>query len=639
MKDNKKHKILIVDDQNENILLLNGLLKSEYQTMFARDGETAIKLAQKKLPDLILLDIQMPRMDGYTVCKTLKEIEETSEIPVIFVSAMSQVGDETKGFEIGAVDYITKPISPAVVLARVKTHIQLKAARQNAIAANEAKSAFLASMSHEIRTPMNAILGMTDLSLQHNLDYDVKENLLVVRDSANHLLDIINDILDISKIEAGKVELEIIDFDLFDAIESIIRTLYVQVQNNNLYLRFDKEDNTPRYIKGDPVRLKQVLVNLIGNAIKFTQEGGVTVHVSSSKTNDDKQAFTFSVIDTGIGIPEDKLEAIFESFSQADASTTRKFGGTGLGLSISKQLVELMGGSIHVESQHGEGTRFYFHASFAPGDAQAIQKKMSTVNDQPDGKMPDKPECIHILVVDDNPSNIQVAKKFLSTFGYTAFVANSANEAFGAMSQTRMDIVLMDIEMPEMDGLEATTRIRKGEAGQMNANVPIVAMTAHALSSHQQQCIDAGMNDYITKPINFHELQLIINRVIGAKSNQYSSSVAQKKSQKEQKKLLNKKEALSRMCGDHNLYEILFNNFKSEMSSRIDKIRKNIKSKDFEQISYLSHTFKSEAGNIGADTISDICQKMESDANSKVYDQMEDLLEALCVEVEKVASE
>ena len=402
-KDMRKKTILIVDDQNENILLLNNLLKTEYKTLFALDGKKAIHIACSKCPDLILLDIQMPEMDGYEICKILKENTYTSDIPVIFVTAMSEEIDETKGFEIGAVDYVTKPISPMTLMARVSTHIKLREAIQEAINANQAKSDFLASMSHEIRTPMNAILGMTELSLQQSLNDDLQENLFTIRDSANHLLDIINDLLDISKIEAGKITLEKIDFDLFYAINAILRTFKVHVSSKNLTLNFENDENTPRYVKGDSLRLKQILVNLLGNAIKFTQEGSINVHVSGNETNNNQLEFTFSVTDTGIGIPEDKLNTIFENFSQADLSTTRKYGGTGLGLSISKKLVELMGGSIHVESKLDEGSRFYFNVVLEKGDEQAVQKQLSIEKYQKEIDLTElnQKSIQHILVIDD----------------------------------------------------------------------------------------------------------------------------------------------------------------------------------------------------------------------------------------------
>jgi signal transduction histidine kinase/HPt (histidine-containing phosphotransfer) domain-containing protein len=637
-KDMRKKTILIVDDQNENILLLNNLLKKEYKTLFARDGKKAIHIACSKCPDLILLDIQMPEMDGYEICKILKENTSTSDIPVIFVTAMSEEIDETKGFEIGAVDYVTKPISPMTLMARVSTHIKLREAIQEAINANQAKSDFLASMSHEIRTPMNAILGMSELSLQQRLNDDLQENLFTIRDSANHLLDIINDLLDISKIEAGKITLEKIDFDLFYAINAILRTFKVHVSSKNLTLNFDNDENTPRYVKGDSLRLKQILVNLLGNAIKFTQEGSINVHVSGNETNNNQLEFTFSVTDTGIGIPEDKLNTIFENFSQADLSTTRKYGGTGLGLSISKKLVELMGGSIHVESKLDEGSRFYFNVVLEKGDEQAVQKQLSIEKYQKNVDLTElnQKSIQHILVIDDNHANLKVAEKFLNKYGYKPYLEPDVEKAFEVMKRTCFDVVLMDIEMPEMDGLEATRKIRNGEVGNQNIQVPIIAMTAHALSSHRQKCFEAGMNDYITKPVNFNELKITIDRVLKLTANEYDSSCEQKKIQNKEKQIINSKQAIARLEGDKALYNLLLQNFKKEYETRMEDIKKCIESKDLKKIILHSHTFKSESEIIGAEFLSSICKKIESDANNNLFENMHYLYQQLTKEGEIV---
>jgi len=636
-----KKTILIVDDQNENILLLNNLLKSAYKTLFARDGKKAIQIACSKCPDLILLDIKMPDMDGYEVAKKLKEHLSTSDIPIIFVTAMSEEIDETKGFEIGAVDYVTKPVSPSTLMARVSTHIKLREAIHEAKNANQAKSDFLASMSHEIRTPMNAILGMTELSLQQKINDDLHENLLTIRDAANHLLDIINDLLDISKIEAGKITLEKIDFDLFHTINAIIRTFKVHVTNKNLSLTFENDKKTPRYVKGDSLRLKQILVNLLGNAIKFTQEGSINVHVSGSQIENNKLKLNFSVIDSGIGIPEDKLNTIFENFSQADLSTTRKYGGTGLGLSISKKLVELMGGNIRVESKLDEGSKFYFDVLFEKGDKQVVQKQHSIEKNKKEIDLTDQNQSLiqHILVIDDNHANLKVAEKFLKKYGYKPYLVPDVEKAFEVMEKICFDVILMDIEMPEMDGLEATRKIRNGEVGNQNIYVPIIAMTAHALSSHRQKCFEAGMNDYITKPVNFHELKITIDRVLKLKANEYDSLYAQKKIQKKEKQVLNCKQAIARLEGDEALYNLLLHYFKKDYQTRLEGIKKGIESKNFKKITLHSHSFKSESETIGAELLSSVCKKIESDAMKNHFENMHNLYEQLTKEVEIVLLE
>jgi signal transduction histidine kinase/HPt (histidine-containing phosphotransfer) domain-containing protein len=609
----QKYTVLIVDDQVESIKLINNILKSEYFTLFAKDSNSAIRMIVENLPDLILLDIQMPDIDGYTLCQQIKENPSISDIPVIFVTANTDIGFEKKGFETGAVDYITKPVNPEILKARVSTQIKLRMAVNAANQANQAKSQFLASMSHEIRTPLNAVLGMTELSLHHDLNDDLKENLCIVRDSANHLMDIINDILDISKIEAGKIELECVDFDIVDLIQSVLRTFMIQAQKNALYLEFDNDDTAPRYAKGDPVRLKQILVNLVGNAIKFTSKGGITVKVSGNY-HMNMINYTISVADTGIGISQDKLVSIFDSFSQADKSTTRKYGGTGLGLNISKQLIALMGGNISVESTLEKGTTFYVYVSLDKGDEKVILDQLQAI----ESKCPVITDS-DILVIDDNATNLRVAEKFLTEFGYKPHVTTNVHEAFEMMTNLTFDLIFMDIEMPEMDGIEATRLIRSGKLGNEIANIPIVAMTAHAISTFEQKCIDAGMNDYITKPINFHELKLLIERLMTT-SAQYSTRVANKKTKKGRLQVLNKKRAMFSLGGDEKFFRSLLSDFTESIHNRVEKISDGIVKQDYKDIRLQAHSLKSEAGTVGAEFIYEMACNLENSGKNQSDD-------------------
>jgi signal transduction histidine kinase/ligand-binding sensor domain-containing protein/CheY-like chemotaxis protein len=380
---------------------------------------------------------------------------------------------------------------------------ELKRAKIGADAANQAKSEFLANMSHEIRTPMNGIIGMTELAMDTKVNKKQGDYLKMAKQSAESLLDLLNDILDFSKIEAGKLELEEIDFNVQKIIELATSTLTIQAYNKGIELISKVEPDLPLNLKGDPGRLRQIIVNLMGNAIKFTEKGSVTVQVkcldavACSKNN--KIDLHFLVSDTGIGIPFDKQQKIFESFTQVDTSTTRKFGGTGLGLTICKKICDLMGGRIWVESEPGKGSTFHFTAQFKPGDCvDHEEQKQTTVIKQ----MP----RLKILLAEDNVINQKVAVNLLKKWNHIITVANDGNEAIAFLNKQEFDLVLMDIQMPNLDGLDTTQQIRNSNLPNVNRRIPIIAMTAHAMQGDRERFLEAGMDDYISKPINVDDL-------------------------------------------------------------------------------------------------------------------------------------
>ncbi|MDO9512247.1 MAG: response regulator [Bacteroidales bacterium] len=518
----QRPKILIVDDKIENLISLETVLDCfDVEFVRALSGNEALAKAINNDFAIAIIDIQMPDMDGYETVSLMRQISRTKYVPVIFVSAIYKEDFHIiKGIETGAVDFISKPIEPRVLRGKVSVFLdlymqsqelsrllrekeiineQLHIAKEKAEAATRAKSIFLANMSHEIRTPMNGIIGMGDLLSQTALTEEQKDYLDTIIISSNSLLGIINDILDFSKIESNQVELENIPFKLNEPLTELIKLLSVKATENKVEMVLDIDESIPLGLKGDPTRLKQILLNLMSNALKFTFEGKVILEVNALVMTEGSVKLRFAVTDSGIGISKEGQNKLFKSFSQADSSTTRKYGGTGLGLAISKSLCEMMDGEIGVDSELGKGSTFWFTAVFErfTESKNAVEKNTELF------KKPTK--SLNILLAEDNVINQKVAMVTLQKLGHKVQLAKNGLEAVELFTMDKFDSILMDIQMPEMDGYDATIKIRDLEKTK-GGHIRIIAMTANSFEEDRERCFAVGMDSYISKPFKTEDL-------------------------------------------------------------------------------------------------------------------------------------
>jgi signal transduction histidine kinase/DNA-binding response OmpR family regulator len=502
----------------------------------------------------------------------------------------------------------TLPVA-TVLEQRERLSASLLETTRKAQAAAQAKSDFLAAMSHEIRTPMTSVLGLADLLMQMELPEKQRHYVTEIRNSGQYLLTLINDILDFSRIEAGKIQLEKIDFAIPAVLEQVRSLLAPQAAKRGLELHFDLDPHSPAVVRGDPTRLIQILINLVGNGLKFTRQGGVTVSVCHDTQDAGHERFRFEVRDTGIGIPKESQGLLFNAFSQGDSSTTRHYGGSGLGLAISRRLVEAMGGAIGVESVSGIGSRFWFEAPLERGDVSAVQaaarEALAFVPPQ------------RLLLVEDVATNQELIAAMLRSHGHEVSLASNGKEAVKLATEERFDIILMDVQMPEMDGIEATHRIRMlpPPAGE----VPILALSANVMASERERYLTAGMNDALAKPVDWPKLFAALARyasggtvTMAQSETSYPSPESETSAPAIETAALNRLRNLQGGTGDLTLK--LSEIFVHDTTQRLQDLSDAVHRMDAPAVARIAHAIRGSAANLGAQLMVQICQGIETRA-------------------------
>ncbi|MBF0501811.1 MAG: response regulator [Candidatus Riflebacteria bacterium] len=513
------------------------------------------------------------------------------------------------------------------------TQVILEKAKLAAEAANIAKGQFLANMSHEIRTPMNAILGFSHLALKMDMPPKLFDYIAKINSAGNAVLGLINDILDLSKIEAGKLELEKVAFVFDNLMNNVASIVSEKAASKELSFHIQISSEIPQSLIGDQLRLAQILINLTTNAIKFTEKGEIELSIKLLEKTENRGKILFEVRDTGIGMNRQQQNRLFLPFSQADGSTTRKYGGTGLGLSICKHLVEMMEGRISVQSEPGRGSTFSFWVWFDLGPGENIQERTTLVDHPSADELKLSLEGAHVLLAEDNSINQEIAVELLQELGITVEVANDGRQAVDKIMNSRRpyDFILMDIQMPEMDGIEATKLLRKNPRFD---SIPIIAMTAHALTEEKNMFLEVGMNDHILKPIVPKEMSMTLKRWYhrSAQPQRSPPDKSLRFSQSDDFDIpaisgINMAAGLQRVRGKKRLYLNLLHRFVESQTETAARISEAIERGDFESSKRLAHTLRGVAGNLGAEEIHEIAQELEQ---AIINSEADDKIRKLC---------